>query len=646
MRPFFILLKRELAAYLLSPLGYALWLFFSLFNGYFLTTLVYYLQSTVAVGFWISNAAMISLFVVPFITMRLFADDYQHNSFDFFLQLPIKPSTLFIAKTAASFLIYTGLIALNIPAIALIGWWGHADILPLLAYILGLLGFGYALLSIGILAGALTSHALTAALLSVGFNLVLWLANGIKPLSFLSLYAHISAFSTAVIPLYSIIFIMGFMGISLSAAYFIWTKKTKQPVGRKTAIGFSLVFASIFLAGIISAYSSFSVDMSGQSLKTLSSHSKKIVTQINSPLTLTLIPDNTPESLRYLTTLIKTYTKQSPLIHMAVENPTENGQIRVSYQGKTLAIPLTRFFLLLDNPPQQLFLGESILTGAIKRLTQGSPIVFFTLGHGEKSLINTDSAGLSWLARSLEDDGYTVLQAPLATCPPSAAVVILAGASEVFSAGDTAILNRLSHEKTSVIVLTDPFRPQPLALWLSQHGVYLSDKAVIDQDSASFYHQNEIVAPSYWQQATSDNKPVVLAGVSPITAPREATMLLRSTSTSWTVQTPGAIPGPNDTEGPFDLGISIGTGSQKLAVIGDSDFLSNIAFFTGGNRNFALNLIAYAAGQEQSSYPRIKALEKLSLTSFQLGILALVALAIMPGMGLIVGVIVWMKRRR
>lgn len=80
---------------------------------------------------------------------------------------------------------------------------------------------------------------------------------------------------------------------------------------------------------------------------------------------------------------------------------------------------------------------EKVTNGLIKLLRAKEQVVYFSTGHGERSLEEGEALGYSTFRAELEKQGYTVKELSLVTAegiPADAAALVIAGAQRVFAA--------------------------------------------------------------------------------------------------------------------------------------------------------------------------------------------------------------------
>lgn len=202
MRAFSGLLRRELLATFATPLAWVALGAFSL-----VTALLFWLEllgfevqqqramaigdpavlalldfNDLLIGSTILHAQVLLIFVVPVLTMRLFAEEQQRGTLDFLLAAPVRGSVIVGAKLAsmAVFLVVTCALLLVYPALlALLGRaviegdgvvdWGQA-----LCGIAGVLATGLLYSALGMAVSAGTSSPAAAALVTALLLVALW----------------------------------------------------------------------------------------------------------------------------------------------------------------------------------------------------------------------------------------------------------------------------------------------------------------------------------------------------------------------------------------------------------------------------------------------------------------------------------------
>ena len=87
--------------------------------------------------------------------------------------------------------------------------------------------------------------------------------------------------------------------------------------------------------------------------------------------------------------------------------------------------------------------------------------------------------------------------------------------------------------------------------------------------------------------------------------------------------------------------------SSRLAVFGDSDFLTDVDIGNAGNEILAMNVLNWLAARDHSMGIPPRDVESMSLfiDQQQMRIILVVVLLVMPGAAIAMGVMVWRRRR-
>ena len=172
--------QRELKSYFVSPVAYVVTAFFLLIAGYLFSLIL--LQSNEATLRYLqSNLSVIWLFVTPFLTMRLLAEEQRSGTIELLLTNPVRDAEVVAGKYlgALVFLFFMLAFTLYYPALIYL-LSGRPDLGPMAAGYLGIVLQAGAFLAVGLLASSLTENQMISAILSFAVLLVLWLADAVS----------------------------------------------------------------------------------------------------------------------------------------------------------------------------------------------------------------------------------------------------------------------------------------------------------------------------------------------------------------------------------------------------------------------------------------------------------------------------------
>lgn len=208
MRTFFTLWKRELAALFLSPIAYVMMMFFLMVTGFGFYLLV---KENLELAHAIQGLVVViwacMLVVLPILTMRTFAEERKNGTFETLMTAPVRESSVVLAKFAGVLtfflmmclptLLYLLVIHRLAPdAVALL------DLGSVIGGYLAVSLIAAAFIALGMLASALTSNQIIAAISSFSVMSILWFGGLFLPtLSATEIGQEISAYFSSALHL-------------------------------------------------------------------------------------------------------------------------------------------------------------------------------------------------------------------------------------------------------------------------------------------------------------------------------------------------------------------------------------------------------------------------------------------------------------
>ncbi len=241
MKNVLLICRKELRSYFASPIAYAVmaifglifgWVFFNASRDFVRFTL---LQSQEGGGGPVSVndsiirpllgfAGTIGLFLIPMITMRVFAEEKRTGTIELLLTSPVKDAEIIIGKWLGALMLYGGVLLMSILNIALLFAWGKPDLKPVLVGYLGLLLQGGCLLAIGTLISTMTKNQIIAGIATFFICLLLWLLSWFtafdntltsQVLGYLSIVTHFENFGKGVLSTKDVLFYLSLTFLSL-----------------------------------------------------------------------------------------------------------------------------------------------------------------------------------------------------------------------------------------------------------------------------------------------------------------------------------------------------------------------------------------------------------------------------------------------
>jgi ABC-2 type transport system permease protein len=245
MRNAWIICRKELGSYFVSPVAYLLLTMFGLIFGFFFwNALGFFVVESVEMQMrgqmspmnlneqvirpLLSNVGVIGLFFIPMITMRLFAEEKRTGTIELLATSPIRDLEIIVGKWLAAMLLYSCLLLFTAVNFAFLFRYGNPDWKPLALGYLGLLLQAGALLAIGTFISTLTKNQIIAGAATFGVELLLWViawvgeyetATWARVLSYLSIITHFESFGRGVLDSKDAIFYLTviFLGLFFTA---------------------------------------------------------------------------------------------------------------------------------------------------------------------------------------------------------------------------------------------------------------------------------------------------------------------------------------------------------------------------------------------------------------------------------------------
>jgi ABC-2 type transport system permease protein len=175
----------------------------------------------------LSNLSVVGLFVIPMITMRLFAEEKRSGTYELLATSPIRDYEIILGKWLAALMMWGTLLMVSAVDVGLLYVYGKPDWKPLLVGYLGLLLQGGCLLSIGTFISTTTRNQIVAGVATFAICLLLWVLEWVsafetapwaKVVSYLSVLTHFEPFSTGVVDSKDLIYYLSmiFLGLFLT----------------------------------------------------------------------------------------------------------------------------------------------------------------------------------------------------------------------------------------------------------------------------------------------------------------------------------------------------------------------------------------------------------------------------------------------
>ncbi|MFP3904267.1 MAG: GldG family protein [Armatimonadota bacterium] len=431
-------------------------------------------------------------------------------------------------------------------------------------------------------------------------------------------------------------------------------------------------------------------DWSEAKLHSLAPGTLQIIKNLDAPVTITAFFGPDYYNSQKLRDLLREYEIQSSKIHVQIYDPMVDlekvEEYNRPYEG-------TIFVEAGDRREEVQGGTEEQLSSAILAATTGEKTkVYLLSGHGEQNIEASGEKGASVLKRYLENEQYQVQSLTLATqedpqVPSDCAVLAIVGAKQpLLDKEKKAISEYVEQGGNLFLALATPPAPD-FSFLLEGYGVMPMKGIVVDPARALQGNpQVPVVAQHEGHDIVRDLSMVALPTCiafevsSPAPPPASpgapqppsgpATAIMESTGRAWLeTSSSGAVEKDADEPGgPLTLAVAIDTGQQqepqlpgqppppdsdgsgsRIVAIGDYDFIRDDLYHIGLRSNvfLATSSIAWLTSNEKlvTIPPQEEPDRSMPLVSGQKTLAILISAVIVPVLVLVIGGIIWWRRR-
>ena len=336
-------------------------------------------------------------------------------------------------------------------------------------------------------------------------------------------------------------------------------------------------------------------------------------------------------------------------------------------------------------PRVKAFLGEQAFASAILSVLKENQLrICFTSGHSERDPEDYDVEGYSDIKSSIEGENIKVEiieTVKLENIPDYCNSVIIAGPNKPFLKNEINLLDDYLTKQGKLFILIDPlfeeelkgFKETGLEQMLLKWGIQIDHSIVVDpSQTLPFIGADTLFISNYSIHTIVENMkdiPTILPLTRSVRELKDAKPknnlvvmdLLRTTDEGWGETNLEALRNEeveldnNDIKGPVsvavsgeqDLGKEQKAAGTRIVVIGDSDVVKNSQLRNIGNKDFFMNTINWLVQREKliSITPKTPENVKLTMTENEMNFIFWLVTIIMPGLALIAGVRIWIRRR-
>jgi hypothetical protein len=458
-----------------------------------------------------------------------------------------------------------------------------------------------------------------------------------------------------------------------------WIRGTNATVLSIAVIGIFIIL-TIFLHSL----KGFQVDLTKNKSFTLSEQTVATLKSLNQDIHIVAFTnsgDNNGFVTRQVTDMVTEYKKQSGKItydeYDMLKQPSMAKQYGID-QGGTIIFEMgskkqnINFYELFvgQQDGSYTFSGEEKFTQAIKSLTSTEKhTVYLLSGHQEYPL-----NAMTILKSSLEAANYVVKDLNLfveGKIPDDAQMLMLLGPQNDLNDKEAALVEAYLKDKGKIYMALG-FNKDMATKWknidaiMKTYGIQDQHAIAIEAKQTSLYDPLTII-PEYGphditNKLSSNNLITMLSLAVSLNADESApdytqSLLLKTTDKAYGETDINLLAqsktkqDATDVKGPLNLGYAISNkdNKPKAVILGGSTFVLDEDIQNQGNKDFALNSIGWL--QEQKDQITIRprqgdAFQQAMITPSQANTIFLVTIVFLPLLFLVIGGLIWWRRRR
>ena len=245
MRNIWIICRRELSSYFTSPIAWLLLTMYSVIFGFiFWNFVAEFIKQGMEMEMMgqaspmnineqvirplLGTGSFLGLFVVPLISMRLFAEEKRNGTIELLATSPVRDIEIILGKWFAATVLYCWIILYASISFVFLFRFGNPDWKPMLVTLLGVFLQGAALLAIGTFISTLTKNQIIAGALTFGACLLLWVFSWVSSydsstwaqvMSYMAVITHFDSFDRGVLTTKDAIYYLSviFLGLFFTA---------------------------------------------------------------------------------------------------------------------------------------------------------------------------------------------------------------------------------------------------------------------------------------------------------------------------------------------------------------------------------------------------------------------------------------------
>lgn len=446
-------------------------------------------------------------------------------------------------------------------------------------------------------------------------------------------------------------------------------KKTQRYYQAHNVFFVVLLLLLAFLLGYLALQTRQQWDVSQNGRNSLSEASIEILRKLPGAVQVTAYASEQDAQLgdirQIITDFIARYQRVKPDLSLTFIDPVEQPILAQEADVQVNGELIIRFNQRVEHLT---VINEQAFSNALMRLARGEDKLIIELsGHGERRLDGSANYDLGEFGRHLRANGFNNQQLNLAIeadVPAThASTLLIASPQTDLLPGEVEKLVNYIDRGGNLLWLVDQESLrglQPLAekLRLTLTPGVVADPQAVQLKAPITFALGAIYGP---HAITSDfNYITVFPFARQLTIDENekwySVSLVEVAPQGWVES--GDLRGEivfdqdEDVPGPISVAVAMSRNiqdrEQRIVVVGSGHFLANTYLGNGSNLDFGINLINWLTGDEELIViqPRATLDSSLVLSEFELTLIALGFLIVLPFLFLISGIVIWWRRRR
>ncbi len=221
--------RHELKRYFVSPAGYAFLILYTLMAGVIYAFVNIGQESSASMNLTLSGMQLPLMLAAPLLTMRLFAEERRMRTDQLLLTAPVPLGRVVLGKMLAAAAMLALAMGLTVLFPLVISRWTVLSFAQVAAVYLGYYLLGIAMLSVGVWISSLCTNQITAAMATLGANLIIYLCEHYavpqlrttplaflnRALAFLPSSSRLGDFAQGIISLADVVYFLTFTALML-----------------------------------------------------------------------------------------------------------------------------------------------------------------------------------------------------------------------------------------------------------------------------------------------------------------------------------------------------------------------------------------------------------------------------------------------